>query len=910
MSEPQEKIPLIRTKFYLPKEASSLTARKRLFDALQRGIEVPLALVSAPPGYGKTVLVADWARTQTMPVAWLSLDAAEGDLQRFFGYLLAAIHSAAPDIVEQSAQPLLMLGEVSVEQLVLALSDDLEDFASPLVMVLDDYHLISHDSPVHEFISWFLQHPLQNLHWVLVTRHDPPLPLASMRARNQLLEIRQKDLRFSLQETTATLERFTDQAFSTSSVRNLHEQVEGWPAGLRMVVLAMQGSSDKEGFLGSLSGGISHVRDYLAQEVIGRLDADVLGLLLGSAVPQRFCVELVEAVAGASSERPGEAPSAREFVQFARDNNLFVSMIDESGKWFRYHHLFRELLLEEANTRYGVAGVQSMYLRASAWFDSQNAVGEAIEQALLGGDEECAVALVKQHSASEIDGDRWYVVRAWLQLLPLATRQQRPGLLLADAWVAYFSFDIARLGAIIMRLDVLEEAQRLTPDQCSELDYFHSMIAFWDGKRRLCLDYAERAVAVHRSHGVKSGEMQVFLAFGRQICGDVALACEALQREEFAAADAPGSYRSRIAAAQSVVSYLELDTAAALRCARKLSFIAATNPSSYTQAWGAYLEALVYYNTGQFSDACSAFGKLMKASNFVEKRMVLDALLGEALSLQLLGNGGGVDRVERDIVELTRKLQDPEYAELAASGSARLALLRGEVERAAELVAYLTARPKPENLFIWLEEPVVTVARVRLARGRPEDISLALDDLEQLRSKIAAHHLECRAVDVMALQSLAWEKRGNRTLALQLMAEALALAAPANWIRPFLELGQALVPLLKALDAEEPTQKFVQLVLATLAANLQQGALDPAADRLVANEAQQVMLTIGLTNRELDILELLAQRYRNKEIAAKLFISSHTVNYHLKHIYQKLGVTSRRQAVAKAMEEGFVVADR
>ena len=404
-----------------------------------------------------------------------------------------------------------------------------------------------------------------------------------------------------------------------------------------------------------------------------------------------------------------------------------------------------------------------------------------------------------------------------------------------------------------------------------------------------------------------AAEIQVYLALGRYLSGEFNLAMATLEEQVTAAAERHDAYATRIAAAQSYVYYMSLEPAQALRAANRLWVIADDWGSSYAQAWGAYMRALIHLNTLHLQDAYTDFEKVNAHSVLIEPRLMMDALLGHCLSYQLLGRSEVAAQSAQVMMDTAERLQNPDCLELAISGSARLALLQGDIDTAAELIRSVSSRPQANNLCFWLEEPTVTLAHIRIARGKPKELMRSLKDLTDIRAQIESQHLHCRMIDVMLLQAVANDKLGDRAAALALMEGAVKIAAPAQWLRPFCEIGAVLLPLIEALDFGETEQDFVAVLRQQLS-EANAGPTVPTSTKIESHRQGALPSTSPheLTNRELDILDLLSQRYRNKEISARLFISTHTVSHHLKHIYQKLDVTGRRQAVYRAKELGII----
>jgi LuxR family maltose regulon positive regulatory protein len=436
-------------------------------------------------------------------------------------------------------------------------------------------------------------------------------------------------------------------------------------------------------------------------------------------------------------------------------------------------------------------------------------------------------------------------------------------------------------------------------DQLAQLHFFQGVAALHSGDAQTSNEIFEDVVTSALPPGPIAGEVQITLALSRNTSGEKQRAYDALNRE-LNVGQKNHRYLSRIIFGKCFLDFINLEATDALNDAEQLSTLSDEIQSNYLVAWSEYMRGLVLLNTARNHDACDAFNNVIRLQNGVERRVVVDAFLGEALSLQLRGRP---DEAQQAMLRLQRwagSLGDARCSSLASSCSARLSLLLGDLASAAEAIRLVATYPRTGNLLFWQEEPEITAVRVQLATGKRSAVDAAADVLAELGEQVKAQHQRCQLVDILLLQALAQELSGARKVAQELLEQALEIAAPADWSRPFAEVGETMLPLIEAARDRGIEPEFADRLLGrSTESRTEQRPWETVESRPQVSEQ-----TDALTNRELDILELLAQRYRNKEIAAKLFISTHTVNYHLKHIYQKLGVSGRRQAVLKAIETG------
>jgi LuxR family maltose regulon positive regulatory protein len=412
MSQLASPIPIIRTKLHRPPVAGDIVLRRRLLERLEEGATRRLTLVCAPAGYGKSTLLSSGLASSTLPVAWLSLDEHDSDLRTFLSYFLAAVQSVAPS-VGRATQMLLGAAELPpVRVLAGTLINELSEIEELFVLVLDDYHHI-HEITVHEVVSEILRHRLEPLRLFLATRHDPPLPLTTLRGRGQLTEIRVADLRFSLEETAAFLRNAAPTAADDEVVRILGDRSEGWAAGLRLAALSLRDRPvDRERLLAALHADDRHAMDFLAKEVVER---------------QPSCDALYEAGGGAPENFDGQC-----FIEWAARANLFLIALDEEHEWYRFHHLFRQLLRHQLESRTSREQIATLHARASAWYAENGLLEEALDHALEAGEPGLAGRIVAEQRRDLMNREHWHRLHRLLSLLPAELVDGAPGWAMAS----------------------------------------------------------------------------------------------------------------------------------------------------------------------------------------------------------------------------------------------------------------------------------------------------------------------------------------------------------------------------------------------------------------------------------------------------------------------------------------------
>ena len=431
---------IVHTKLNRPLIPNGMVPRTRLLRRLDKIRHQALTLVSAPAGYGKSVLINSWLEASDCPGAWVSLYKNDNNLRLFMVYFLAAVNRLFPEAGKNIRSLLSAADLPPVSVLAHTLINELERIEQPFILVLDDYYFVQETS-IHDLLTEILNHPLQSMHLVVVTRHDPPLPLFRYRAGGQMTEIGTRDLCFSIPETKAFLQNLLTIQVDDNMVAALNKKTEGWVTGLRLAALSMRRGGDTYDILLEPQADVNYVMEYLFNEVFADQAPEFKQYLLGSAILDRLCGPLCQMMC-----MPGVNPGACEmdgwqFIAQVKKENLFLIGLDRENRWFRYHHLFRRFLDNQLQRHRSAGEISALHSRASAWFAENGFIDEAIQHALAAGDEIGAAQLVEQNRQAMLNSDRWHVLEKWLSMLRDIVIQQRPELLLTQAWV-YFITDI------------------------------------------------------------------------------------------------------------------------------------------------------------------------------------------------------------------------------------------------------------------------------------------------------------------------------------------------------------------------------------------------------------------------------------------------------------------------------------
>ena len=905
MAEPTVTAPeqdvLLATKLHIPVPRPGLVPRLRLAARLDEGLARALVLVCAPAGYGKTVLLADWARGSGRPVAWLSLDPGDNDPVRFWRHVVAALDRARPGIGERVAPLLGPPAPSSFQGLVTALINDLA--ADETLLVLDDYHVIG--SPqVHESLAFLAEHRPAGLCVALASRSDPPLALARLRARGQLTEIRVAELRFRPAEAGELLQHAAS-ALPDPSVAALAARTEGWAAGLQLAALSLRGHEDAAAFVAAFTGSHRYVLDYLAEEVLERQGKQLRRFLLETSVLDRLSGPLCDAVTG------GEGSQA--LLEEAERSGLFLVPLDEVRGWWRYHHLFADLLRARLQAEQP-GRVPELHRNAAGWYAEHGPADDAIGHAAAAGDMPWAARLIEQHF-DEFCLLRGEVatIRRWLSALPAELVRSRPRLLLAQA-------NMAATSGRIEAVETLLEAAERTPGDPADEPFEPTA-----GRAASRLVNLPALTALLRGYLAQlRGDAEATAAFAEQMLAETKPGERMLSYSALGVLAGAEWLRGRLEAAEdafasTVTGWREtgqftliawgwyelarlqraqgrLD-AAALTCERALdSLVRPGRPPPAAGPSYAGLAEIAYQRDELDLALRHATEGIALCRQFIYTIPLANGLATLAMIRQAAGDPAGA----------LEAITEAEQASPGPAGMfnpvpaqrARLLLAQGDLPAAARFAPDHGLGPDDEPAYP-RESGHLVLARVLLAQDRSGQ-ALAL--LERLHAAAAAQDRTGSLIEIGALRALALAATGEEAAAVSALAGALALACPQGYVRVFADEGPPMAALLGRLIAAQRTGQAAAEVPLGYLARLQR-AFSPGRP---ASDPGPSGIVEPLTSRELEVLEMLAAGRSNQAIARELVVTLDTVKKHVGHILGKLGAANRTEAVARARELSLI----
>jgi LuxR family transcriptional regulator, maltose regulon positive regulatory protein len=896
--------PLLATKLYRPLPRAHLVRRSHLMERLTQGAQGPLTLLSAPAGFGKTTLLAQWLAERDAPAAWLSLDAGENDPARFLTYLVAAVQTLVPNLGAGVVRVLQSPQLPPTEVLLTTLLNDLTAIPDPFVLVLDDYHVLD-AHPVDQALLYLVEHLPPHMHLVLAARQDPPLPLARFRARGQVTELRAADLRFTPSEAAEFLTQVMGLPLSAADIAALEARTEGWIAGLQLAALSMQGQHDVARFIESFSGSHRYVVDYLVEEVLSHQAADVQDFLVRTCILDRLCSPLCDAVC----KRGG----SQALLQHLERSNLFLVSLDEERRWYRYHSLFAEALRARLQQTDPVL-VPELHRRACGWFEQHQLLDEAITHALAVPDSERAIHLIEHYAWLTNFPSKLRTLLGWLDRLPDALIRAHPILCIMQATTLIIQYQWEQASARIQDAERCLE-QEMPADRrrivLCLIAASRGNLARFVGDHERGVPLAQQALAL--MPGVEETPLirmarqgtLVTAASAYLVDGEMTPATERLVRTTVAAVRDLGNLPTTLRSISNLARLQLLQ--GRLRQAAK-TIEEGRQLASESEGLQALLNGIDYYFLQ--GDLLREWNQLERAEELLGLGMDRDrgAVTAEAemitrgyLALARLQQACGRSTQAYQTLEAFTRLAElrgfaPALLARGTAIRAQLALAQGALPAAIRW-AEMSGLAVTDELSYLHEHVYLTLVRVRIAQGRAQPaapfLSEALGLLERLGADAEAKGRMRSLLEVLLLRGLAHAAQGDLTEALTALVRALVLAEPEGFIRLFLDEGLPLVALLrKAFKDQMAPARYVATLLAA--------AGETTATTLHPEALRSSLLLEALTEREHEVLQLLMEGASNREIARHLVLSVNTVKKHVVNICSKLGVHSRAQVIAQA----------
>lgn len=904
---------LLPTKLLIPHTRPELVPRSRLIEQLNKGFHGTLTLVSAPAGFGKTTLVADWVerlrRKKPLPAevlaAWLSLDERDNDLSQFLRYFLTAFNQLKriDSLSEKVGLELLQLPNMPpVETILSPLMVALASEDQKIILVLDDYHLIE-AQPIHKALNFWLENAPPQVHTVVITREDPPVPLARLRVRNQLTELRAADLRFTESEATQFLNNIMGLRLDAKSVALLEGRTEGWAAGLQMAALSMQNRKDIDGFIKSFSGTNRFILDYLLEEVLANQPPKIQRFLLRTSILRRLSAPLCNALLDVDDE-------ATAILKYLEQANLFLLPLDDKRSWYRYHHLFADLLKARLQQTHSRQEVSDLHARAARWYETRGMSFAAIYHASLIPDDAWVEQIIDNNYMEIFQRRDSASIRYWTGELGEALIFKRPRLAIHEANSRAWFGQLTEADHLLDETEKRLKAAAPGPEIEAMFGYLAyvrarvtAMRGDFAGAIELCIRAEEKTP---ESNPGLLGGIGVMLGYGYFLEGDFDQAVQTLQ-------STIQSGKNLGAINTTIGAYCVLARLYTLQGALQKAFDLYRDAEKFIyQSEGEHLGALSIVDVG-YAEILYEWNELEAAWKHIHQGLenislwskADDIALAQVIYAQIHRARNEISAVEQDIEKGSQVIQSSgvfsEARDAVAAAEIELKLIQQDWLSIHRWVQSVQDRLLSNPPYRFENELVLlTLARVYIAQ---ENFAEGMRLLARLEESALSGGRITRLIKVLLLQAVALHRLGEQDRALTIVARALGLAEPGGFVRTFLDEGQPVQQLI-SVYLSDPENSPLNIYASQLAAQF--AAADLPAPGEQAERMPSDVLVEPLSPREIEVLGLIALGKTNKEISAELVVSPGTVKAHTSNIYRKLDVSNRTEAVAKARELAII----
>jgi LuxR family transcriptional regulator, maltose regulon positive regulatory protein len=895
---------ILRTKLNKPPVLDDYVHRVRLIEKLNLSFQkTPLTLVCAPAGYGKSNLVSSWLSNSNVPYGWISLDENDNNIHVFLDYFFASLENIFPGKLHRLSQMLSQAKFPTLDELINVIINELDEVGKNFVLVLDDYQVIN-NKEIHSFINRLLQFPPENLHLCITTRTDPQLNIGSLRAYNRMHEIRLKDLAFDLEEIPVLYSNLLGFEINDAIAEELLNRTEGWITGLRLTAFSVKSPDQLNNLLFKLRGDALLVTEYLIEEVLLTQPEGIQEALINTSILERFNGELLNVLNTTHDNKKTKAASGHDFLKWLENTNLFLVSLDYEQKWYRYHFLFRELLLKQLKSRKTPQQISALHRKISKWFEKKGFVEEAIKHALKSGEPKAAVEIVERNRFSAIDNDRWLDLEKWVSMLPGELINDNIPMQLCLSWIGRFnnnkvtltrslinSFNLlgenpkkdllygefcclygfdkfAVEGNPVEALDLINEAMKIIPAKMNstlraETEQHYVILMHTVGRSEESNDYSvRRLMEVNNNY------------------------CRLLERMQFAIC---------------AIHLLKGDLINTQKDALKFKEMAILHESIFEEVWSSWFLGTTAFYRYELEEAAKYYQKIVEIRYKFPGRAVIDGMCALAVTYQMLHNQQKTDEILNLIEEYTNWTHDKSQAITLIHLRARLALIRGETdeavlhERQVSNVLSILA-----SMFFYVHNGPVIRCAINVAEGTEESLSKAATDISEIYDLTVRFNQLSKSMSMLIIRSIYERKIGKHADSLKSMKKAVEFAEQNEWIQPFMEFGHLVKPILVDLSANDKNRAYCKKLVSIY----EKGMKNSGAASV--DENTNLKLSEPISQREKEILELLSHGYKNKEIGDRLFLASTTVKKHVYNLYQKLDVHSRFEVITKAKKLGLI----
>lgn len=866
-------ISILTTKLYIPARQPNAVPRSRLIEKLNEGLYRKLTLISAPAGFGKTTLITSWLAMHEYPVAWLSLDRSDGDLSRFLTYLVSALQTVNNTIGKGVLTALQSPQLPPIETLITPLLNEITTLLDEFALILDDYHAID-SAEIDHILHFLLDHLPAHMHIIITTREDPQLPLARLRARGQLTEIRATDLRFTVSETSDFLKHTMGLDLSPDDINALENRTEGWIVGLQLAAISMQNLADKTAFIEAFTGSHQYVLDYLLEEVLHQQPDSVQHFLTNTSILDKLCIDLCNVVVGINE--------SEDIIVHLIRNNLFIIPLDHERKWFRYHHLFGDLLRQRLQKQTTTEEQQQLNLRASIWYEQSGYEVDAFQHAVQAHDINRAIALIISDTVPLYFRGAAQPVLRWLETLSAEIFAEHPALYVMYGWVLMATYQNAQVEQKLQLAESILKANsddQITRNLSGQIAAIRAMLSANHYQTDNIITYSQQALELLNPDDlyIRAVVMRT-RAIAYQFKGDRTSAKEVYLQAINLSEETENLYINILSTTGlGIIQLSENQLHQAQNTFQRVLDLVGEPAQPIACAAYLYL-AQIYYWWNEL-DTAQQFGQ--KSLELAKQIDTVDISITCGLFLARLkltnGDNSGAEmllsKLEKDIHQRQFTRQIPALMQLRIQNCLQQENITEALDIASE------------------HKLAKSLVRVHLAQDKPAEAQAIIDTYHQ---QVDSNNHPDEQLELLILQILIHQTRGQIESALSLLRDVLKLTQTDNFIRLYVDEGAPMQQLLSALYNSNFTSDYIKHIL------------DAFPNVHTSPSSANQALIEPLSERELEILQLIADGLSNQEICERLYLALSTVKGHNRNIYSKLGVSRRTEAVALAREMGLI----
>ncbi len=878
-------ISILNTKLQKPNLPDDYIYRPYLIDFLNKDIKRPLTLVSAGAGFGKSTLVSDWLDNLSYKKCWFSIDEQDNDLRNFLSYFIASVQNVIPSFGRNIYRNIFSPNIGSLNILTNNLINDLSDLQEDAFLVLDDFQNIN-NLEITNLISNILKYPPEKFHLIIISRTDPPLPLHKLRVANKMKDIRSAHLRFTNEEVKNFLQNNPNLKEDRDIISGLNDKFEGWVAGIRLLKIHLSYADNNVNQLEKFIQNTNLSETYFIEELIKHVDDNTLHFLLQTSVFQKFTSSLSDYVLSTRNK----SFSSKNIIKELLTKNLFLINLDNQNQWFRYHHLFQDVLQKELKKTYTEQDISKIHKKATSWFLENSFYEEAFYHIIQLNDVSETANFIRTNLYMPLNINKWFVLEKWLKHIPDRIINECPVLLTAQMWILHHKGVYWIIPELINKIEEIKNNNIESYDSIKhQLVFFKATINFWNGNIRKSLeqfDYVKKKMAFDKLGALSLSS--IYFAIASQMLGDGTIIYKKIQFE-IGRDNLPPDYKIILLGALVYIKFLEGDLYTAERIAKRIAELSKSLKNEFYRAWYEFFMGYITFQQYRTEEAVSHFKNALKLVYLLNTHGPVDAFAGALLTLKQTNRNKEFEQIFNELTSFVYEWNNPTYNTITYSLKTRLSIIDNDLRKAAVEFKKTDMFFDVKTLTFNIEVPRITYCRLLLAENSIQKTNKAIDELTKIYDFVTQTHNIPQTIDVLVLLSVAYYKTNSLSKAIDSLTQALILAEKGHIIYPFVEQSETVNVILPEIKTnDENINEFISLLTETI------------------SNKNKIISVDSLSNRELDIINLLAQRLSNKEIADKLFISTSTVKRHTINIYQKLGVNKRREAVEMAQKNGVI----